>query len=793
MQVRDLATSQPAGINPSTSDDEIDLRELWRALGRRRKLVAITAAGIVAAAGLLTLYQRVVAPVYEGSFSLLISDPINSEGRSAESAAPQGTLIEQLAKNTTTADIPTLIELLKSPLLLQPVATSFGLTSSQLAQRITIKTGGDKSKEATGILSVTITGKDPVRDQQLLNTLSKTYLEAALTQRQQRLADGIRFLNRQAPELQRRTTELQQELARFRERHNLLQPTEEGAALKQKVTSQDDSLRLLEAERSRLIAVRQAIANGTITARGFEEAIGSSTAGAGQGLRVADANQSLLEQLSKLDEQVADARSRYTSGSSVVQGLQARRKQLLPLLRRNQLEAVDSALSLNTARLTTARQQAAQLGRSFSRQPQLIRQYEDLQQRLQIAQENLAAFLKTRENFQLEIAQRTVPWKVIAPPQIGVDPIKPSIPRNLALGILAGLVVGSGVGLLRDRLDHVFHKPTEVQEDLQVPLLGHIPHVSFFKGVREDKSFVIEELDQGINNSDGDDSKLSGYQRFFYQEAFRNLYTSLRFLSSDKPLRSIALTSSMPAEGKSLINVLLAKTLSEMGQRVLLIDADLRKPQLHHRLGVNNLVGLSNLLTEDDLHWRQALQPVANHDTWWVIPAGRVPPDPTRLLSSARMGQLVRDLADSGEFDLIVYDTPPVLGLADAALVAEQIDGLMLLVSLDRVDRSLPKEAVARIRSSGAPLLGLVTNAVKEQRQGSSAYGYGYGYGNYGYGYGGYGYGAYNPGTTYAYYAAGEGQADDNGKPGLPAAAGLGAPLRQLKQQLSRFWAWVDR
>ncbi len=777
-------------MNPVGADDEIDLRELWRALRRRRKLVTITAAAVVVAAGLLTLYQRVVAPVYEGSFSLLISDPINSEGRSTENAAPQGTLIEQLAKNTTTADIPTLIELLKSPLLLQPVATNFGLTSSQLAQRITIKTGGEKSKEATGVLSVTITGKDPVRDQQLLNTLSKTYLEAALTQRQQRLADGIRFLNRQAPELQRRTTELQQELARFRERHNLLQPTEEGAALKQKVVTQDDSLRLLETERSRLIAVRQAIAKGTITARGYEEAIGSSTGSATQGLQIADANQSLLEQLSKLDEQEADARSRYTKGSSVVQGLQARRRQLLPLLRRNQLEAVDSALSLNTARLANAQQQAAQLKRSFSRQPQLIRQYEDLQQRLQIAQENLAAFLKTRENFQLEIAQRTVPWKVIAPPQIGVDPIKPSIPRNLALGILAGLVVGSGAGLIRDRLDHVFHSPSEVEDDLRVPLLGHIPHVAFFKGVRDDKRFVIEEIDRGLATADvdTDQGQLSGYQRFFYQEAYRNLFTSLRFLSSDKPLRSIALTSSMPAEGKSLINVLLAKTLSEMGQRVLLIDADLRKPQMHHRLGVNNLVGLSNLLTEDDLHWRQALQTVANHDTWWVIPAGRVPPDPTRLLSSARMGQLVRDLADSGEFDLIVYDTPPILGLADAALVAEQIDGLMLLVSLDRVDRSLPKEAVARIRSSGASLLGLVTNAVKEQRQGSSAYGYGYGYGNYGYGYG-----AYNPGTTYAYYADGEGQADVNGKPGLPAAAGDGAPLQLLKQQLSRFWAWVDR
>jgi len=196
-----------------------------------------------------------------------------------------------------------------------------------------------------------------------------------------------------------------------------------------------------------------------------------------------------------------------------------------------------------------------------------------------------------------------------------------------------------------------------------------------------------------------------------------------------------------------------------MGQRILLIDADLRKPQLHTRLGLNNLRGLTNLLTDDSNSWRSVLQPVDGSDNWSVITAGRRPPDPARLLSSSRMHQLVQDLENSGEFDLILFDTPPVLGLADAALVAEHCDGLMLLVSLDRVDRGLPKEAVSRIRSSGAPLLGVVTNAIKPQQKGAQIYGYGkygYGYGGYGYsgyGYGGYGYAAYDTTAAYAHYA----------------------------------------
>jgi len=329
--------------------------------------------------------------------------------------------------------------------------------------------------------------------------------------------------------------------------------------------------------------------------------------------------------------------------------------------------------------------------------------------------------------------------------------------------------------------------------------------VDVFKGVREDKRFLLKELDSETQADVGEtERKAARYQRFFYQEAFRNLYTSLRFLNSDKPLHSIVLTSSLPAEGKSLVITLLAKTLAEMGQRVLLIDADLRKPQLHSRLGVNNLRGLSNVLTDESTHWRQALQSIDGYEGWSVITAGRRPPDPTRLLSSKRMNQLAEELESSGEFDLILFDTPPVLGLADAALVAEHCDGLMLLVSLDRVDRSLPKEAINRIRSSGAPLLGIVTNAIKQEQQGSSAYGYGqYGYGKYGYGYGygygGYGYAAYDTTSAYAHYADVD-DAEDSTDSAGPQSSQRDQDKKnksltlseRLKARRAQFMRWVD-
>ena len=742
--------------------EEVDLSEIWRAIKRRKRLVAITAGTIVAASLAVTLHQRIFSPVFQGSFDLLITDPVTDQTQRGMGDGTN-TIFDQLAKNNSSADIPTLIEVLKSPALLDPIARKFNTSSEEVATRLSIGSGGGARKNtAEGILQISITGKDATADKKLLEEISQAYLSYSLNQRQQRLAEGLRFLDRQAPALEQKSNQIQAQLARFRQDNNLLQPTEEGVALKTQLATLDSQRSQLKADRSRLLSVRRAFENGTLTAQGFQEAIGTANTGSGvsvkgEGLTVSGSGQALLVELTKVEQELAEAQAKFTPSSSMVRGLQARRDGMLPLLRRNQLEAVSAALTLNANRLQSLDSQIARLTTDFQRQPALIKQFEDLQQRLTIAQQNQAGIIQARENFQLEIAQRSVPWSVISAPQINPKPVKPSVSRNLAVGLMLGLIGGVAAGLIRDRFDHVFHNPSEVRDDLKQPLLGHVPHVAFFKGAREDRRYLLAELDKSSSPAGTDISdeqrKAIGYQRFFYQEAFRNLYTSLRFLNSDRPLRSIAITSSQPSEGKSLVNILLAKTLSEMGQRVLIVDSDLRKPQLHQRLGLDNLIGLSNLLSGDANRWQDAIQPVPGYANWFAITSGRRPPDPARLLGSPRMADFVQEVAESGQFDLILYDTPPVIGLADALLVAEQLDGMVLLVSLARVDRSLPREAIERIRSAGAPLLGILTNAIKEEKQRDGSYGFGYGYG-YGYGrYGrGYGYGSHDYRTAYAYY-----------------------------------------
>ncbi len=801
--------TSPQALEPGAAPGEaradregFNLTTLIRVVRRRRRPFLLTVVAVTLFQASQTLYKLYFDPVYQGSFTLLISDPVNdrpsSSGGGGSRDADAGGAIESLARNTFSTDVPTLIKVLESAAVLEPVYGALVKQGVKAMPSIDVSLVPVDAVQknglvASGVLAVNGRGSDQKVVEDALRLAEKAYLSWATSQRQERLTEGLRFLDRQAPLLQAKSDQLQLELEGFRKSNSLVQPTEEALALRQQMETLQAQLLSQGGERRQLEQVRRDVINGKLTARSFSVGAGSGAgSGAGGGAAgtstggVAGANslaanvpnQALLDELQRIEQEVAEARSKYQPGSPVLVSLLAARDKLRPQLQQKELEAVTAALRQNAGATATTRAQLERLGAQFQLQPALLREFDGLKQKLEIADGNLANYLRTREQFQLEIAQRSTPWKVISPTSVALTPVEPSLSKGLFQGLLLGLVAGVGVALLRDRLDHVFHSPQEVREDLGVPLLGHMPYVTFFDGVRREKRFLLNELDQ---QADGQ----GGYQRFYYQEALRNLYTSLRFLNTDTPLRSVAITSSVPSEGKSLLNVLLAKTLSELGKRVLLVDADLRQPQIHHRLGLDNLKGLSNLLTEEGLDWRDLVQPVPNYEGWSVITAGRRPPDPPRLLGSERMGTLVRELVESKDFDLILYDTPPTLGLADSALVAQHLEGIVLLVSLNRVDRSLPADSLDRIRDAGVPLLGAVTNARRPKGERKDVYGYGYGYG----------YddpskervaGSFDAGTAYSYYQGARANGDEEAE---ASRVPLAKRLRNWRKGLGR---WLE-
>jgi polysaccharide biosynthesis transport protein len=265
-------------------------------------------------------------------------------------------------------------------------------------------------------------------------------------------------------------------------------------------------------------------------------------------------------------------------------------------------------------------------------------------------------------------------------------PFTPDTQRNLLLGALAGLVLAIGLVLGLDYLDDSIRTPEDVTRKLKLPFLGLVPAV---------KSSENALLTRQVPHEFG--------------EAFRSLRTSLVFSSGGEGTRVILVTSAQPLEGKSTTACNLAAVLAYGGARVLLIDADMRRPGVHRTLGIQNETGLSHLLTGQATA-RQAISRLASPD-FWVMTAGMTPPNPSELLASDRMKTLIATVKE-GPFDWVIVDTPPVLAVTDAVILTPWVSGVVFVIGAEMTQRRLAERAIETLSSSRPHLLGAVLNRV---------------------------------------------------------------------------------
>ncbi|TNM61045.1 polysaccharide biosynthesis tyrosine autokinase [Streptomyces sp. NP160] len=296
----------------------------------------------------------------------------------------------------------------------------------------------------------------------------------------------------------------------------------------------------------------------------------------------------------------------------------------------------------------------------------------------------------------------TVKVTVIEPATAPTRPISPRLSTDLAVGLLLGAFVGLGLAIARHQLDSTVHGAQELQEFLGTSPLGVVT-----ADRRAAESVTAVEPGQ------------------LWAEAYRSVRDNLRFVDVDAPPRTVVVTSATPSEGKSTTACNLAIALAQAGQRVVLVDADLRRPAIATYLGLEGGAGLTDVLSGaaalEDL-----LQPSVT-PSLSVLAAGRTPPDPATLLGSHQMEVLLAKLA--AENDVVVIDAPPVLPVADAGILANAADGALLVVRHDRAKRQQVQAAVERLTASQGRLLGTVLTFVP-RRSLSAGYGYGYGYGH---------------------------------------------------------------
>ena len=257
---KDISKGSEANQVDDTTEGDISFSEIFRIFKRRKRFIFTIAFLILGFTGVFNIYQRIRSPLYRGAFQLLISDPINSD---TGMMPTENGMIASIAMNETSNDLYTLVEYLKSPVVLDSLASKYSMDPLLLSKRVTIST--DPKLQIKGIISISMISANPEKEINLLQDLSETYLALSLKERQKRLADGIDFLNNQAPELEAKKNTLQNKLLDFRRRNSILDPVEEGFSLKGAQIELNASIAPYQKEQARLEEIKNQILQDKLT------------------------------------------------------------------------------------------------------------------------------------------------------------------------------------------------------------------------------------------------------------------------------------------------------------------------------------------------------------------------------------------------------------------------------------------------------------------------------------------------------------------------------------------------
>ena len=705
-------------FNNSNNIENIDLlnfKYIYQVFTRRKRIFIFSTLLSFSFALIYTSYKRIFNPIYSGSFELLISDPIaiKESGKKPDLGNKPDAIFDYVARSTDAFqnDIPTIIEYLKSEKVLNQLSKKYKKSYSEIFSNISVKIVNNNLKDfdkPPDVLKVSLKSKKKDEGLKILKSISDTYLKSALRLRVSRLSEGLDFLDSQEPLLRENTSKLRQELAFFREKNNLLDPQRDAIKLKDNLDLLNAKVAKLESEKKRLVAIKEEIKQGKLIPTGFRTNENEGSTTGGEGLSITSSDQSLLEELLEIKSLYAKYLTTFTPNSQMVLGLKNKINYLEPLVLKKQLDLVNSAIELKKGLINNAKEQIKTSKNDFSSKPNIISQYNAINDKLELAIQKEKALVKARENFQLEITQRTVPWIIIKEPRFGNNPVEPNIFNNLLNGLLFSLILAFIISYLREIREDVFHFSESVADFFDSKILTDIP----FLDVKPDKKISFNEKIDSMFNKDLSESNQKNeiYKYFYYKEALQNLYTSIITDKSNKGLKIISTNSSIFGEGKSFINSLIAKVFSYNGMKVLLIDADLRKPTLHKNFLLENNLGLSNLLNDKISNIDKYLNNL--NSNFSIITSGTKIFNPTKILSSPKMNELIKYLRESNKFDLIIFDTPPCLGLSDYKLISRNLDGLIFLVALGYVKRYFAKNTFDEIKNLNFKIIGILTNSL---------------------------------------------------------------------------------
>jgi exopolysaccharide transport family protein len=599
---------------------------------------------------------------------------------------------------TAAPSSPTSLDLAPDPLQVDPARATSALAGFRGNLHVTLSPN-------TRIIEVRYRHSDPQIAANVVNTLMQDYVEHNFKARFESTMQASDWLGKQLVDMQMKVETSQERLVRYQKEHEILGIDDKQNITTEKLGELNKALTVAESERMDKESFYRLVESGD------PDAIASSASSAvadGSGVQSASL---LLETLrakeADLKIQVADLNTQFGPSypklaqlnnqlKEVDSQIQEEMKKIASKVRGQYMTALQRENMLRDA-LEKQKQEANKLNESaieynlLKRDSETYRTlYEGLLQKLKEA--GVSAGLNSN-NFHIVDAARQ--------PR---SPIEPNIPRNLGFAFMLGLASGVGLAFLLEGLDNTIRTTEQAQLVSGLAPLGMIPLGS--KSAREGpnpKRLVIASSKEAVElvTQVRPQSQMA--------ESYRALRTSLLLSNLGAPPKVIMVTSALPQEGKTTTSINVAVVLAQKGVRVLLIDADLRRPSIHKTLGMGPRSGLSNVLTGSST-LEQTITRTTILPNLFVLPAGTPPPNPAELLASTNMRDVLNQLRD--QYDHIVVDTPPSLSVTDAVVLSPRADAIVLVIRSGQTSKQALRRARDILAQVNAKVVGVLLNAV---------------------------------------------------------------------------------
>lgn len=547
------------------------------------------------------------------------------------------------------------------------------------------------------LVDVRWTSPDPALSASVANSWATEFIQYNLERRFDQTAYARRFLESRLEQLRRRLELSERQLVGFASQQSIINvPTGTDA----NGATQERSL-----VANSLTALNDELARATGDRVRAESRIQSGRSSSAESLSNSTIN-SLRQRRAEIAAEVARLRTQFEPGYPAVQALNA------------QLRTIEASLAREEGRVSgtfqsayddASRREQALIGRinqlkeTFVSERRRGIEYNIFQRDVDTNRELYNGLLQRYKEIGVAGGVGTNNVAIVDPARV---PERPSSPRpfvNLVISLLAGTLVGLALAFVREQIDETITDPSDVERRVGLPLLGVIPRVdtgNVLADLRDPKSNVLE--------------------------AYLSVQTSLAFSTDHGVPRVLCVTSTRPAEGKSTTSLAIAYSIARNGARTVLVDADMRSPSVHSDLGLANDRGTSNYLSGTS--GLPELVQFPEMDNLGVLTAGPQPPNAAELLRGQRLAEMIAELLT--QFQHVVIDSPPVLGLADAPLIASRTEATVFVIEATGVKGRIARQAIARLRQGRAQILGSVLTKFEAKR---AHFGYGY---DYGYGYG---------------------------------------------------------